>query len=112
MSTFERPSIYGGCRLLPTANVSSPVAQLEGQLSGGEIAHPAVAGRPIAARQASPKLSDAHRGILEFRFHEAAARDPRGHEYNMTTTGANDLRVYAMPHDRMLEAMRKHGPLP
>ena len=30
----------------------------------------------------------------------------------MTTTGANDLRVYAMPHDRMLEAMRKHGPLP
>jgi hypothetical protein len=68
--------------------------------------------RPIAARQASPKLSDAHRGILEFRFHEAAARDPRGHEYNMTTTGANGLRVYAMPHDRMLEAMRKHGRLP
>lgn len=29
-----------------------------------------------------------------------------------TTTGANDLRVYAMPHDRLLEAMRKHGRLP
>lgn len=26
-----------------------------------------------------------------------------------TTTGANDLRVYAMPVDRMLEAMRKYG---
>jgi D-aminopeptidase len=29
-----------------------------------------------------------------------------------TTTGADDLRVYAMPHDRMLAAMRKHGRLP
>jgi D-aminopeptidase len=28
-----------------------------------------------------------------------------------TTTGANDLRVYAMPVDRMLEAMRKYGRL-
>lgn len=26
-----------------------------------------------------------------------------------TTTGANDLRVYAMPVDRMLQAMRKYG---
>ncbi len=26
-----------------------------------------------------------------------------------TTTGANDLRVYAMPVDRMLEAMKKYG---
>jgi L-aminopeptidase/D-esterase-like protein len=26
-----------------------------------------------------------------------------------TTTGANDLRVFAMPVDRMLEAMRKYG---
>ena len=26
-----------------------------------------------------------------------------------TTTGANDLRVYAMPVDRMLDAMRKYG---
>ena len=26
-----------------------------------------------------------------------------------TTTGANDLRVYAMPVDRMLEAMWKYG---
>ncbi|MBC7673282.1 MAG: P1 family peptidase [Polaromonas sp.] len=26
-----------------------------------------------------------------------------------TTTGANDLRVYAMPVDRMLAAMRKYG---
>lgn len=31
---------------LPTADVGSPVAQLGGQLSGGEFAHPAVAGRP------------------------------------------------------------------
>jgi len=29
-----------------------------------------------------------------------------------TTTGANDLRVYAMPHDRMLAAMKKYGRLP
>ncbi len=29
-----------------------------------------------------------------------------------TTTGANDLRVYAMPLDRMLAAMRKYGRLP
>jgi hypothetical protein len=35
-------------RLLPTADVGSPVAQLEGQLSGGEIARPTGAGRPDA----------------------------------------------------------------
>jgi hypothetical protein len=29
-----------------------------------------------------------------------------------TTTGANDLRIYAMPVDRMLAAMRKYGRLP
>jgi L-aminopeptidase/D-esterase-like protein len=29
-----------------------------------------------------------------------------------TTTGANDLRVYAMPVDRMLTAMRKYGRFP
>jgi D-aminopeptidase len=29
-----------------------------------------------------------------------------------TTTGADDLRVYAMPHDRMLAALRKYGRLP
>jgi len=29
-----------------------------------------------------------------------------------TTTGANDLRVFAMPHDRMLAAMKKYGRLP
>ncbi len=29
-----------------------------------------------------------------------------------TTTGANDLRVYAMPRDRMLAAMKKYGRLP
>jgi L-aminopeptidase/D-esterase-like protein len=29
-----------------------------------------------------------------------------------TTTGANDLRIYAMPADRMLAAMRKYGRLP
>src|SRR4029078_3402520 len=28
-----------------------------------------------------------------------------------TTTGANDLRVYAMPQDRMLAAMKKDGRL-
>ena len=36
-------------RLLPTEDFGSPVAQLEGQLSGGEIAHPAVAARPLGA---------------------------------------------------------------
>ena len=29
-----------------------------------------------------------------------------------TTTGANDLRVFAMPHDRMLAAMKKYGRMP
>ena len=29
-----------------------------------------------------------------------------------TTTGANDLRIYAMPVDRMLAAMRKYGRMP
>ena len=29
-----------------------------------------------------------------------------------TTTGANDLRVYALPVDRLLAAMKKHGRLP
>ena len=29
-----------------------------------------------------------------------------------TTTGANDLRIYAMPVDRMLSALRKYGRLP
>ena len=29
-----------------------------------------------------------------------------------TTTGANDLRIYAMPVDRMLGAMKKYGRLP
>ena len=29
-----------------------------------------------------------------------------------TTTGANDLRVYALPVDRMLAAMRKYGRMP
>jgi hypothetical protein len=37
-------------RSLPIASVGSPVAQPGGQLSGGEIAHPAVAGRPSAVR--------------------------------------------------------------
>ena len=35
-------------RQLPIVDVGSPVAQLGGQVSGGEIAHPAVAGRPSA----------------------------------------------------------------
>src|SRR3954468_4730052 len=29
-----------------------------------------------------------------------------------TTTGANDLRIYALPVDRLLQAMRKYGRLP
>jgi L-aminopeptidase/D-esterase-like protein len=29
-----------------------------------------------------------------------------------TTTGVNDRRVYAMPVDRMLAAMRKYGRMP
>ena len=29
-----------------------------------------------------------------------------------TTTGANDLRIHAMPVDRMLAAMRKYGRMP
>ena len=40
-----RMSVLG--RPLPTADVGCPVAQLGSQLSGGEIAHPAVAGRPV-----------------------------------------------------------------
>ncbi len=38
-------------RPLPTADVIYRVAQLEGQLSGGEIALPTVAGRSIAVRR-------------------------------------------------------------
>jgi hypothetical protein len=33
---------------LPAVNVSYPAAQVEGQLSGGEIAHPIGASRPTA----------------------------------------------------------------
>ena len=40
----QRTSLQG--RSLPTAEVGSPVTQLGGQVSGGEIGHPAVAGRP------------------------------------------------------------------
>jgi D-aminopeptidase len=29
-----------------------------------------------------------------------------------TTTGANDLRIYALPVDRLLAAMKKYGRLP
>jgi hypothetical protein len=29
-----------------------------------------------------------------------------------TTTGANDLRIYALPVDRLLAAMKKFGRLP
>jgi hypothetical protein len=38
----------GKGRVLPTADVGYAVAQLGGQLSGGEIANPADAGRPTA----------------------------------------------------------------
>jgi len=42
-------------RQLPTADVGHPDAQPGGQLSGGEITHPAVAGRPsVAASDATP----------------------------------------------------------
>lgn len=34
---------------LPTADVGYQIAQLGGQLSGGETVHPAVAGRPKGA---------------------------------------------------------------
>jgi hypothetical protein len=48
-------------RVLPTAEVSYPVAQLGGQLSGGEIARPTGAGRPkvdvAVAELAAAKLS-------------------------------------------------------
>ena len=37
--------------------------------------HPTGHCRPIPARQASPKLSDAQRWLLKFRFREAAVRD-------------------------------------
>jgi len=42
-----RTSLEG--RLLPTADVGYPVAQLGGQLSGGEIARTTGAGRPVPA---------------------------------------------------------------
>ena len=43
----------------PAVDVGYPVAQVEGQLSGGEIARPTGAGRPKPARQPSPKLTNA-----------------------------------------------------
>lgn len=42
----ERKSLQG--RPLPTADVGYPVPQLEGRISGGEIAYPTGAGRPTA----------------------------------------------------------------
>jgi hypothetical protein len=44
-STRRQPPAAMG-RVLPTAAVGYAVAQLGGQLSGGEIAHPTGAGRP------------------------------------------------------------------
>jgi len=44
--SLRRPTGVG--RQLPTVDVGYPDAQLGRQLSGGEIAHPAVAGRPSA----------------------------------------------------------------
>jgi hypothetical protein len=41
----QRMSVQG--RPLPAVDVSYPVAQVEGQLSGGEFARPTDAGRPI-----------------------------------------------------------------
>ena len=64
-------------RPLPTADVGYPVAQLGGHLPGSEIAHPAVAGRPIPARRRAPKLSDDRPGSFTFRIHEAAVRGQR-----------------------------------
>jgi hypothetical protein len=64
-------------------NSASHRSQLYGRaawvsaLYGGEFAGSVVAGRPIPARRASPKLPDAQRWLLEFRCHEAAVRDLR-----------------------------------
>ena len=44
----QRMSLKG--RPLPTADVGSPVAQLGGHLSGGELARPTGAGRPKAVK--------------------------------------------------------------
>lgn len=52
-------------RPLPTADVGYPVDQLGSQLSGGELARPTGAGRPIAARQASRKRPVAWTGLFQ-----------------------------------------------
>lgn len=52
---YRRLAVQG--RPLPTADVSYPVAQLEGQLSGGEIARPTGAGRPGTADRAVERLA-------------------------------------------------------
>jgi len=62
-------------RPLPTADVGYPVAQVGCQLSGGEIARPTGASRPIAARRVDPKQPDGEQSLFLFRFCEAAVRD-------------------------------------
>jgi hypothetical protein len=64
-------------RQLPTADVGCPVAQLGGQLSGSEIARPAVADRPIPVRRLAPKLPDGRPGVVASSIHEAVVRGYR-----------------------------------
>lgn len=53
MATRFRDGMSQMGRPLPTADVGYLVARVGGQLSGGEIARPTGAGRPIAAGQHS-----------------------------------------------------------
>jgi len=72
-SSGPQMSVVG--RQLPTVDVGYPDAQLGSQLSGGEIAHPAVAGRPsVAASVATPMPAVQRRRKFDMRCH-AHARD-------------------------------------
>jgi hypothetical protein len=56
-------------------DVSEPVAQVGCRLSGGEIARPTGASRPIPVSRVAPKRSDGESSSFLFRFKEAAVRE-------------------------------------
>jgi hypothetical protein len=63
-------------RVLPTASVGYAVAQLEGQLSGGEITHPIGAGRPSAVVRCACLNSGNSSGIGLFRLSRECTHTP------------------------------------
>ena len=65
-------------RPLAAVDGSYPAGKVEGQLSGGEIERMTGAGRPITARQASPKLPDARTGFFRVQLLRSSRSWPPG----------------------------------